>query len=131
MYRTSSNSKINSTSPHLFQIPRPIYLFLYKTFIDIITPLWHNVFGGELKMGKVRTQVQLEKEEYEWLKTEAYRRRSSISSILREAIDSISGIKKTRSGIDITKAMAFVGRKNCGKRDVSIHHDDYLAGVKK
>lgn len=82
-------------------------------------------------MQKVRTQVQLEKEEYEWLKTEAYRRRSSISSILREAIDIVSGITKIKSGVDITKAMSFVGKKSCGKNDVSIHHDDYLAGVKK
>ena len=82
-------------------------------------------------MQKVRTQIQLEKEEYEWLKTEAYRRRSSISSVLREAIDIVSGITKTKSGIDITKAMSFVGKKSCEKKDVSIHHDDYLVGIRK
>jgi hypothetical protein len=79
----------------------------------------------------VRTQVQLEEQEYEWLKREAYRRRTSISSIMREVIDHTAGIRKAKSEIDLSKAMTFVGKGRCGKRDVSIHHDDYLAGVKK
>lgn len=50
---------------------------------------------------------------------------------MREVIDRTAGIRKAKSEIDLSKAMTFVGKGRCGKRDVSIHHDDYLAGVRK
>ena len=47
------------------------------------------------------------------------------------SIDRIGRTKKVKSEIYISKAMAFVGRGNCGKKDVSTYHDDYLAGMRK
>jgi len=82
-------------------------------------------------MGKIRTQIQLEENEYEWLKREAYRRRVSVSAIVRDSIARISKLKKSQSSINISKAMAFVGKGRCEKKDVSLHHDDYLAGIKE
>jgi hypothetical protein len=99
----------------------------------LLTPLHHcDIKYLEVeKVGKVRTQVQLEEQEYEWLKREAYRRRSSVSAVLREAVDRMAGTRKVKSKVDISKAIAFVGKGHCGKRDVSIHHDDYLSGMRK
>ena len=77
-----------------------------------------------------RAQIYLDDEEYEAVRGEAFKRRSSISSVLRELIQvSIVGRpKKKRSapGLD-----AIIGMVRDPKSDVAQRHDDYLWGSAK
>lgn len=81
-------------------------------------------------MPKVRTQVQLERRQYERLKQIAHERRQSLSGVLRTLVDEALGIPD--SGPEATRKarLAFVssGRDRDGKRDVARNHDRYLYG---
>jgi len=74
-----------------------------------------------------RAQIYLDDSEYEALRTEAFKRRASISSVLRGLIQlSIIGQPKKRrpkNGLD-----AIIGMVRDPKRDVARRHDDYLWG---
>ncbi|MHC9542169.1 MAG: hypothetical protein AB9903_21885 [Vulcanimicrobiota bacterium] len=75
-------------------------------------------------MEKVRTQIQLERHQYERLKEEAYLRRQSLSGIIRMMID--KGLEAMGGEKDMKKAFSFVGSIPEDKSDVAEHHDDYL-----
>ncbi len=81
-------------------------------------------------MALVRTQVQLKPEQHRKLKEEAFRRGISLSALLREILDQRYAQRPPRK-IDLEKAWAFVGAGRSGASDVSVHHDDYLAGKRK
>ena len=51
----------------------------------------------------------------------------STSDLLREVVAEHLGTVRRRP-IDLGKATAIVGAGRSGARDVSVHHDDYLAG---
>ncbi|GBD31905.1 MAG: hypothetical protein KatS3mg081_2379 [Gemmatimonadales bacterium] len=79
---------------------------------------------------KVRTQVQLDRRQYERLKEIAFRRGSSLSAALRALLDEALGLqpqppdpKKIRE-----IRLAFVGSGRDSARDVARHHDRYLYG---
>ena len=74
-----------------------------------------------------RAQIYLEDTEYEALRTAAFKRRASISSILRELVQvSIIGkSKKRRSTIGLDPIIGMVHET---KPDVAERHDDYLWG---
>jgi hypothetical protein len=76
----------------------------------------------------VRTQIYLDEREYESLRQEAFRRRRSISAILRQLIDErlIAKSQKKSQGLK-----EIVGIFKDKKTDVARYHDDYLAGLKK
>lgn len=76
----------------------------------------------------VRTQVYLDKKEYEFLRQEAFQKRRSISSVLRELVDErlLARPKKKPSSLNQIVAM-FKDKKS----DVARCHNDYLAGMKE
>ncbi len=80
-------------------------------------------------MEKVRTQIQLERHQYERLKEEAYRRRQSLSGIIRMMID--KGFETMGEEKDLKKAISFVGSISGDKSDVAEHHDAYLGEALK
>jgi hypothetical protein len=75
----------------------------------------------------LRTQIQLEEEQMEWLRVKARARGISVSQLIRE------GIKFYRTHQDhlprdrTRKALEAVGRFSSGISDVSVRHDNYLA----
>ena len=72
-----------------------------------------------------RAQIYLEDDKYEALRAEAFKRRTSISAVLRHLIQvSIIGKPKKRyaAGLD-----AIIGMVR-DKPDVARRHDDYLWG---
>ncbi len=73
-----------------------------------------------------RAQIYLQESEYEDLRAEAFRRRASISAIIRRALTQTHILKEPRKrsweGLD-----ALVGMIH-DKPDVSVRHDDYLWG---
>lgn len=73
-----------------------------------------------------RAQIYLDDAEYEALREAAFKRRTSISGVLRHLIQvSIVGKRKRRvaAGLD-----AIIGMVHDTKTDVSERHDDYLWG---
>ncbi|MFQ6132433.1 MAG: ribbon-helix-helix protein, CopG family [Armatimonadota bacterium] len=79
-------------------------------------------------MPYVRTQIQLEPEQYRKLREEAFRRNMSMSALLREFVAQKIGPPRQRR-VDMERAMAFVGMGHDTATDVSVRHDDYLAGL--
>jgi len=75
-------------------------------------------------MEKVRTQIQLERHQYERLKEEAYLRRQSLSGVIRMMIE--KGFEAMSGEKDMKKAFSFVGSIYEDNSDVAEHHDDYL-----
>lgn len=80
-------------------------------------------------MEKVRTQIQLERHQYERLKEEAYLRRQSLSGIIRMMID--KGFEAMGGEKDMKKALSFVGSISGDEKDVAEHHDAYLGEAYK
>ena len=73
-----------------------------------------------------RAQIYLQDDEYEAVRAEAFKRRASISAVLRHLIDvSIIGRRKKHyaAGLD-----AIIGMVHDTKTDVAERHDDYLWG---
>ncbi len=73
-----------------------------------------------------RAQIYLEDEEYEALRTEAFKRRSSISAVLRNLVQVIvirKPKKRHAAGLD-----AIVGMVHETQPDVAERHDHYLWG---
>ena len=72
-----------------------------------------------------RAQIYLGDAEYEVLRTEAFKRRQSVSAVLRDLIASklLKRNKRAAAGLD-----AIVGMVRDTKTDVSERHDDYLWG---
>lgn len=81
------------------------------------------------KMQKMRTIIQLDENQYNFIRRESFSRKVSISHIVRELIEREMMGNEQRKDID--KAMSFVGKRGCGSVDVARHHDDYLAGLKQ
>jgi len=73
-----------------------------------------------------RAQIYLEDNEYEALRVEAFKRRASISSVLRHLVQvNILGRPKKRAAIGLD---AIIGMLHETKTDVAERHDDYLWG---
>lgn len=75
-----------------------------------------------------RAQIYLEDEEYEAVRTEAFKRRASLSAVLRQLIQAdIMGksTPKKRYAAGLLK-LAGIGHET--RSDVSERHDDYLWG---
>jgi hypothetical protein len=73
-----------------------------------------------------RTQIQLEEDQIEWLKSEARARGISISQLIRQGM-AFFRLHEERLPEDKKKrALAAVGRFTSGLSDVSSNHDAYL-----
>jgi len=75
----------------------------------------------------VRTQIQIEEGQIEWLRTEARTRGVSVSQLIREGV-ALFRAREERFPEDKKKrALSAVGRFSSNLSDVSGRHDDYLA----
>ena len=74
----------------------------------------------------IRTQVQLEEEQMEWLRAKAMERRVSVSRLIREGIAFFREHEERITSDKKERAVAAVGRFDSGLKDVSERHDHYL-----
>lgn len=79
---------------------------------------------------KVRTQIRLERRQYERLKRLAVERGQSLSGVLRALVDEVLGGSTAGPAAIREARLGFVGsgRDAEGKRDVARRHDRYLYG---
>jgi hypothetical protein len=75
----------------------------------------------------LRTQVQIEEDQMEWLRAKARGRGISVSQLIREGIKFYRTHEEQLPKNRKRKALEAVGRFSSGTSDVSVHHDDYLA----
>ncbi len=77
----------------------------------------------------IRTQVQIEDQQAEWLKAAAKERGVSVSRLIRDSINfyRVSGERNSLK----KRALAAVGRFASGYPDISERHDDYLTDAYK
>lgn len=81
--------------------------------------------GGIIIM--IRTQIQMEEDQIEWLRAEARARGVSVSQLIREGITLFRAREERFPEEKKKRALAAVGRFSSGASDVSERHDDYLA----
>ena len=75
-----------------------------------------------------RTPVYFYQSEYEQLRREAFHSHMSISSLIRKIVGShFNGGKSAKNPAALLK---LIGLGSSDADDVSINHDDYLAGLK-
>lgn len=85
-------------------------------------------------MARVRTQVYLERRQYERLREEAFRQKISLSELLRRLIQRALFEEASAASLEErarlkSKALEFVGKGRDQKSDVARDHDRYLAGL--
>jgi hypothetical protein len=76
---------------------------------------------------KVRTQIQLERRQYERLKRLAYEQGKSLSAVVRDLLDRTLA-PDTRADAVREARLGFVGAGRDTKHDVARNHDAYLFG---
>ncbi len=75
----------------------------------------------------IRTQIQLEENQMQWLRETAHKKGVSMSQLIR---DSISLFRKQKNdSTDKQKALQAVGSFSSGTSDTARHHDKYLSGI--
>jgi hypothetical protein len=75
----------------------------------------------------IRTQIQIDEEQYERLRALAARRSQSVAQLVRESVDRLlADSERARSWEGLWKAVGSC-HDPAGARDVSVRHDDYLA----
>ena len=76
----------------------------------------------------VRTQIQLTESQAKSLRKLARRYELSVAELVRRGVDQVLA---SSPAVDVDqkkrKAIAAAGRFRSGRRDVSVHHDHYLA----
>jgi hypothetical protein len=75
----------------------------------------------------IRTQIQLEEEQIEWLKAKARKRGVSVSQLIREGVQLFRAYEERFPEDKKKRALAAIGRFSSDVHDVSERHDDYLA----
>ena len=75
----------------------------------------------------IRTQIQLEAEQYERLKALAARQSKSFAQLVREGVDQLLAAEKRESAWDRFLAAAGSCSAADGITDVSERHDEYLS----
>ncbi|MCD4754635.1 MAG: ribbon-helix-helix protein, CopG family [Deltaproteobacteria bacterium] len=75
----------------------------------------------------IRTQIQVEEDQIEWLRAEAGTRGVSVSQLIREGITLFRAREERLPEEKKKRALAAVGRFSSGASDISERHDDYLA----
>ena len=74
----------------------------------------------------IRTQIQLDPDQYERLKALAARRSTSFAQLVREGVDHILASERTDMAWDRFLDAAGSCRTEDGATDVSARHDSYL-----
>ena len=77
----------------------------------------------------IRTQIQLEPEQYERLKTLAARRSKSFAQLVREGVDHVLAAEERQSAWERFLDAAGSCRAEDDPGDVSTRHDAYLTGT--
>lgn len=77
----------------------------------------------------IRTQIQMEEDQIEWLRAEARARGVSVSQLIREGVTLFRAREERFPEDKKKRALAAIGRFSSGVCDISERHDDYLAGV--
>ncbi|MBW1982344.1 MAG: CopG family transcriptional regulator [Deltaproteobacteria bacterium] len=77
----------------------------------------------------IRTQIQIEEEQMQWLRTRASQKKISISQLIRESIAFFREHEERITSTKKERALAALGLFDSGLRDVSERHDDYLADL--
>ena len=75
----------------------------------------------------IRTQIQLEEEQMQWLREKAGARGVSVSQLIREGVSFYRSYQERFTEDKKNRAMAAVGRFASNLSDVSERHDVYLA----
>ncbi len=75
----------------------------------------------------IRTQIQIEEGQIEWLREEAQARGVSVSQLIREGVALFRAREERFPEVKKKRALAAVGRFSSDVSDVSERHDDYLA----
>lgn len=75
----------------------------------------------------IRTQVQLDEEQYQRLKALSIRRSESISQLVRECVEQLLNAVDRRETWERLMEAAGSCHDPEGKTDVALRHDDYLA----
>ncbi len=75
----------------------------------------------------IRTQIQLEEDQMNWLRVEASARGVSVSQLIREGVALFRAREERFPEEKKNRALAAVGRFSSNLSDVSERHDDYLA----
>ena len=75
----------------------------------------------------IRTQVQIEEGQIEWLRMKARDKGVSVSQMIRESIDHFKINEERLPTEKKARAMQAVGRFSSDCSDISQRHDDYLS----
>ncbi len=75
----------------------------------------------------IRTQIQMEEDQIDWLRAEARSRGVSVSQLIREGVALFRAREERFPEEKKKRALAAVGRFSSNLSDVSERHDDYLA----
>ena len=75
----------------------------------------------------IRTQIQMEEDQIDWLRVEARSRGVSVSQLIREGVALFRAREERFPEEKKERALAAVGRFSSNLSDVSERHDDYLA----
>lgn len=88
-----------------------------------------------MSVNKVRTQIYLERNNYEWLKKRSTGTNISISQQIREAIARYVVDESREEEIPVLSETDpiwdLIGAGDSGLGDLSINHDHYLYGIDK
>ena len=77
----------------------------------------------------IRTQIQLDPEQYERLKALAARRSKSIAALVREGVEHVLAAEQRESAWERFLAAAGSCRAEDDPGDVSTRHDAYLSDI--
>jgi len=72
----------------------------------------------------VRTQIQLDEQDFVRLKQEAERQSCSVSAFVRESVK--TALKASEQNASASSVREVSGKYHSGKRDLSRNHDAYL-----
>lgn len=75
----------------------------------------------------IRTQIQIEEEQMEWLRSKAREKGVSLSQLIRESLEHFRELDRRLPEEKKRRALVASGRFSSGKTDISERHDDYLA----
>jgi hypothetical protein len=74
----------------------------------------------------VRTQIQLEEEQYKKIKELANQQQVSIASVIRRAVDQLLETRRPARASLYKEALKSAGKYSAGRPDIATEHDTYL-----
>ncbi len=74
----------------------------------------------------LRTQIQLEEDQYKKIKELANQQQVSIAAVIRRAVDQLLMTRKPGRASLYREALKIAGKYNAGQPDIATEHDKYL-----